>query len=103
VAVHLFQVSGLHPPIKGILMKVSIAFSAVLLALALSACERPTTVVTAPGPAGATGATGAAGSTGNTGSTGGTGATGSTGAQGDTGEKGAKGRTGDTVVIVPSK
>ena len=66
-------------------MKVSIAFSAVLLALALSACERqtdvvavpapgPTAVVPVPGPQGPAGAPGPAG---------------------------PKGKSGDTVVVVP--
>ena len=89
-------------------MKYSIVFSAVLMALALSACDRPTTVVTppavitvpVPGPAGPTGATGATGYTGATGSTGDAGATGTTGDTGATGERGKTG--GDTVVIVPA-
>jgi hypothetical protein len=53
---------------KGILMKYSIVFSAVLMALALSACDKPTVVTPAavvtvpvPGPAGPTGATGSTG------------------------------------------
>lgn len=92
-------------------MKYSIVFSAALVALALTACDRPATVVTpavvsvptpVPGPAGATGATGAAGSAGSTGSTGYTGATGATGSTGDTGAEGQKGKTGDTLVIVPA-
>jgi hypothetical protein len=99
---------------KGILMKLKLVLSATMMALALSACDRPATVVTAPavvtvpGPAGPTGATGSTGSTGTTGSTGDTGATGSTGntgatgSTGDTGAQGQRGRTGgDTVVIVP--
>jgi hypothetical protein len=95
---------------KGILMKVSIVFSAVLMALALSACDlRPAavapTVVTipvpVPGPAGATGATGATGETGAKGYTGYTGATGSTGETGATGDTGKTG--GGTVVIIPAK
>lgn len=69
-------------------MKHSMVFSAVLMALALGACER--TVVTSPGSTGATGATGSSGSTG------------STGAQGNTGDTGARGKTGDTVVLVPA-
>jgi hypothetical protein len=89
-------------------MKYSMLFSAVLIALALSACERPTIVtpsvvtnVPVPGPTGATGATG---STGSTGATGYTGATGSTGSTGDTGATGERGKTGgDTVVIVPQR
>lgn len=93
-------------------MKYSIMFSAVVAALALSGCERPTIVtppavitVPVPGPAGPTGATGSTGSTGATGSTGDTGApgyTGATGSTGDTGAQGQRGRTGgDTVIIVP--
>lgn len=62
-------------------MKYSVIFSAVLVALSLSACDIPTvltpTVVTVPvaGPPGPTGATGASGLTGKTG--------------------------GDTVVVIP--
>jgi hypothetical protein len=89
-------------------MKVSMVFSAVLMTLALSACDwRPAvvtpTVVTVPvpGPAGATGATGATGSTGDAGAKGYTGATGSTGETGATGDRGKTG--GDTVVIIPAK
>ena len=93
-------------------MKYSIAVSAVLMALTLSACDRPSVVapaavITVPvpgpaGPAGATGATGSAGDTGATGSTGSTGYTGATGSTGDTGATGERGKTGgDTVVIVP--
>ncbi len=55
-------------------MKHSILTAAMLTALALTACDRPTTVVTpapavvaVPGPAGATGATGATGDTGKSG------------------------------------
>lgn len=84
-------------------MKVSILVSAVLVALALSACDRPTAqvvTVPVPGPAGATGATGSTGAVGDTGNTGSTGSTGSTGATGATGDRGKTG--GDTVVIVPS-
>jgi len=97
-------------------MKYSIVFSAVLMALSLSACDRPTVVTPAavvtvpvPGPAGPTGAagsTGASGSTGYTGATGSTGSTGytgSTGSTGDTGATGERGKTGgDTVVVVPA-
>jgi hypothetical protein len=109
---------------KGILMKYPIVFSAVVMALALSACDKPTVVTPAavvtvpvPGPAGPTGATGATGSagdtgatgstgstgyTGATGSTGSTGNTGATGSSGDTGATGERGKTGgDTVVIIP--
>lgn len=92
---------------QGILMKYPMLFAAIATALVLSACERPTTIVTpptvvtvpVPGPAGPTGATG---STGASGSAGDAGATGSTGATGDTGAQGQRGRTGgDTVIIVP--
>jgi hypothetical protein len=106
------NLSRLAVPVKqpeGIFMKYSVMFSAVLMALTLSACDRPTVaapvqVVTVPvpgpaGPTGATGSTGAAGYTGAAGSTGNTGATGSTGntgATGYTGRTGATGSTGDT-------
>jgi hypothetical protein len=91
-------------------MKYTIVFSAVLMALALSACDRPTVVtppavvtVPVPGPAGPTGATGSTGSTGDTGATGSSGNTGATGSTGDTGAQGQRGKTGgDTVVIVPA-
>lgn len=90
-------------------MNYAIVFSAALVAVSLSACDRPAAVVTpavvnvpVPGPAGPTGATGSTGSTGSTGYTGSTGATGSTGTTGDTGATGERGRTGgDTVVVVP--
>lgn len=94
-------------------MKHSIIFSAVVVALGLSACEKstvvtPPAVVTVPGPAGPTGATGSSGSTGSTGATGSTGTTGSTGdpgATGQTGRTGAAGEPGktggDTVIVVP--
>ena len=86
-------------------MKYSIIFAAVLVALATSACEKPTVVtpnvvtVPVPGPAGPTGATGAGGLTGSTGSSGLAGPTGATGATGATGEPGKTG--GDTVVVIP--
>ncbi len=91
-------------------MKYSMVISALVMALALSACDRPTVVTPAavitvpvPGPAGPTGATGATGATGYTGATGSTGYTGATGAPGDTGATGERGKTGgDTVVIVPA-
>jgi hypothetical protein len=92
-------------------MKYSIVFAAVLTALTLSACDRPTVVTPAavvtvpvPGPAGPTGATGYTGATGSAGETGATGYTGATGTAGDTGATGERGKTGgDTVVIVPAK
>jgi len=89
-------------------MKYSIVFSAVLMALALSACDwRPSAAtpvvvtVPVPGPAGPTGATGSTGDTGARGITGNTGATGNTGDTGATGDTGKTG--GGTVVIVPAK
>jgi len=76
-------------------MKYSILFSAALMALALSACDRPTVVTPAtvinvpvPGPAGPTGVSGAPGVTGSTGDTGATGSTGDTGATGSHGHCG---------------
>ncbi|AKU12158.1 Merozoite surface protein 1 (MSP1) C-terminus [Azoarcus sp. CIB] len=95
---------------RGIQMKYAIIFSAVVMGLALSACEKSTVVTPAPAPApapvpgpagpagapGATGMTGQMGATGSTGSTGDTGSTGYTGAQGSTGGTGATGSTGDT-------
>jgi hypothetical protein len=85
-------------------MKYSIVFPAVLMALALSACDKPAAVppavvVTVPGPAGPAGATGATGETGATGYTGAQGSTGDTGAIGTTGERGKTG--GDTLIVVP--
>lgn len=92
-------------------MKYSIVFSAVVTALALSACDWPRTATPAvvvvpgpavPGPAGATGATGSTGATGYTGETGAQGSTGATGSTGYTGATGETGKTGgDTVIIVP--
>lgn len=64
--------------------------AALLAAMTVVACDRPTVVTTpavaVPGPAGPTGATGATGSTGNTGSTGATGQSG----------------TGTTVIVTPA-
>ena len=76
---------------------------ALLAAVGLAACDRPTVInnppmpVAVPGPAGATGATGATGNTGNTGSTG------SSGSMGATGDTGATGKPGDgtTVIVLP--
>ena len=89
---------------------------AALSVLALSACERPTAVVTpaspdtvvvtTPGPAGPAGAQGAQGAQGvaEKGATGETGATGAEGAKGEQGNKGNKGNTGgDTIVVVPDR
>jgi hypothetical protein len=119
----LLQASSLNCPgavfvkqTKGIFMKYSIVFSTVLMALALSACDKPTTVTPAtvvtvpvPGPAGQTGAPGSTGQTGAPGSSGSTGATGSpgdsgaTGPTGNTGATGERGKTGgDTVIVVPA-
>lgn len=105
--------------LRGFFMKYSIVFSAMLAALALGACDKPTVVTPAavvtvpvPGPAGPTGATGSAGNTGATGNsgetgatgssgyTGATGATGATGTTGDAGAQGERGKTGNNVVIV---
>ena len=73
-------------------MKSSIAFVAVVTALGLSACDKPTTVVVPPNPSVET-VPGPAGPQGDAGKSGVTGATGS---QGDTGKSGS-----DTVVVVP--
>ena len=86
-------------------MKHAILIPALLVAMGLAACDRPTVVnvpSTVPGPAGATGATGNTGATGSTGSTGSTGYTGNTGDTGATGATGKTGKTGDgtTVVVV---
>jgi hypothetical protein len=66
----------------------AVAVAAILSALALSACDKPTVVTPAPsvavpvpGPAGPQGATG-------------------TGATGMTGATGAKGETGDNIIVV---
>jgi Collagen triple helix repeat (20 copies) len=108
--------------IKGFTMKYSILLSALLGALSLSACDKPTVVnvptptpVAVPGPTGATGATGNTGSTGSTGAPGSTGADGVAGAtgskgnqgnqgnQGNDGNKGAPGKSGDntTIIVTP--
>jgi hypothetical protein len=113
------------PPnhLKGLIMKYSIIFVALVAVFGLSACEKPTVVnvpaapSTVPGPAGPQGATGNQGATGTQGDTGSQGATGTqgdtgsqgaTGYQGDTGRTGATGtqgdtgKTGDTIVVVPA-
>lgn len=90
-------------------MNHSMLITALLAALSLAACDRPTVVnvpatpVAVPGPAGPQGATGEQGNTGNTGYTGNTGATGSTGYTGATGNTGATGKSGDgtTVIVMP--
>ena len=84
-------------------MNHTISMLALLAAVSLTACDRPTVInnpttpVAVPGPAGATGATGSTGATGNTGNTGYTGATGNTGSTGATGKSG----DGTTVIVVP--
>lgn len=91
-------------------MKYSTLFAAAIMALGLSACDRPTTVVTppsvvtvpVPGPAGPTGATGGTGEKGTTGATGYTGNTGATGATGAEGAEGQRGKGGGTVIVVPA-
>lgn len=86
-------------------MRYLILFVAALFTLGLTACDRPTTVVTTPptdtvvvtpvpGPPGPQGETGAQAEKGATGDTGMTGAEGAKGEQGNTG--------GDTIVVVPS-
>lgn len=100
-------------------MKLSTLTLALLLPLALVACERSAppapVVIGVPGPAGAPGATGNTGNTGNTGSAGSTGSTGETGARGTTGSTGTTGSQGSegtqrapgssgagtTVIVVP--
>ena len=82
-------------------MNYSILTAALLAAMTLAACDRPTVVavpVSVPGPAGPTGATGSTGSTGNTGSTG------AMGNQGNDGLKGATGKPGEgtTVIVMPA-
>lgn len=80
-------------------MRTSTIYSAVILSaavVALSACDRPTTVVTPPAVVTVPGPAGPAGPSGSSGSAGSTGATGATGSMG---EKGATG--GDTVVVMP--
>lgn len=96
-------------------MKLSMILSAALIALAVTACDRPTVVtpaavVTIPvqgpaGPSGAAGEKGATGSTGSIGSTGDTGAPGYTGATGSTGDKGDTGKSGNgtTVIVAPAE
>jgi hypothetical protein len=99
------------------IMKYSLLLTALVAAVALSACEKQPVVVNnpvpvaVPGPAGPAGATGNTGNTGATGSQGYTGDSGATGAQGASGYDGAKGATGatgdtgatggNTTVIVP--
>ena len=73
-------------------MNHSILTAALLAAMTLAACDRPTVVavpVSVPGPAGPTGATGSTGAMGN---------------QGNDGLKGATGRPGEgtTVIVMPA-
>lgn len=103
MAENLFRRSAPSSNREEIFMKYSIIFSAALMTLALSACDRspvvtPATVITVPvpGPAGPTGASGETGATGVTGDTGATGYTGATGSTGDTGAAGSTGNKGDT-------
>jgi hypothetical protein len=72
----------------------AVAVAAILSALALSACDKPTVVTPAPsvavpvpGPAGPAGPQGATG----------------TGATGMPGAPGAKGETGDNIIVVDPK
>jgi len=76
---------------------------ALLAVLLLGACDKPTVVNAAPGPAGPAGPTGATGDTGSTGNTGTPGSTGATGASGSTGNTGATGQpgSGTTVIVTP--
>lgn len=98
----------------GVDMKYSIPFAILVMALGLSACDRPadkTVVVPSavPGPPGPQGSPGDQGNQGATGSSGSKGEPGYTGEQGETGEPGTTGRTGEqgktgdgsTIVIVP--
>jgi hypothetical protein len=92
---------------RRIIMRYLFVVVAALSVLALSACDRPTTVVTPPapdtvvvtppGPAGPAGAQGVQGSQGAQGVTekGATGATGAQGAEGAKGEQGNKGNQGN--------
>jgi Collagen triple helix repeat (20 copies) len=102
---------------KGFFMNRSILVPALLVALSLAACDKPTVVnvpatpVAVPGPAGPAGPAGDPGVQGNTGNQGDagvkgnqgdTGVQGDTGSQGDTGDQGDTGKTGDgtTVIVV---
>lgn len=89
-------------------MKTLFLISPVLLALALTACDKPTVVavpvpVAVPGPAGPAGISGTPGNAGATGATGATGAVGSTGSTGMDGNKGEPGKAGNgtTVIVLP--
>jgi hypothetical protein len=104
----LVPVSGFRQSIKKeIPMKYSIVLPAVLMALTLSACNKPAAVTppavaAVPGPAGPAGATGNTGAQGITGDTGATGTTGNTGLTGDRGKTGDRATPGsDTLIVVP--
>ena len=83
--------------------------SALLAALSLAACDKPTVVnvppatVAVPGPAGPQGEPGMQGATGFQGNEGAQGATGYQGSQGDQGAQGATGKPGEstTVIVTP--
>ena len=79
-------------------MNRSILIPALLAALSLVACDKPT-VVNVPAPAAPGAVPGPAGPAGPTGSQG------ETGYQGDTGKQGETGKTGDsnTVIVVPAE
>jgi hypothetical protein len=87
---------------QGLHMNRSILMAAMLAALSLAACDKPTVVnvptpVAVPGPAGPQGETGSQGNTGNTGVTGATGSPGYDGSKGEPGKPGA----GTTVIVMP--
>jgi hypothetical protein len=89
---------------RRIIMRYLFVFIAALSVLALSACDRPTevvtpanpnTVVVTPGPAGPAGAQGVQGAPAEKGETGATGAQGAQGEQGNKGNKGNQGNQGN--------
>jgi hypothetical protein len=91
-------------------MNRSILISALFVALSLSACDKPPTVVNVPadtvvvpGPAGPAGPAGEPGKPGDQGNTGNNGVKGEAGTTGDTGVKGDTGKTGNstTVIVTP--
>lgn len=89
-------------------MNHPLLLAALLAALSLSACDRPTVVtvpvpVAVPGPAGPAGPTGATGYQGNPGDPGATGNQGNQGNDGNTGATGQTGKPGDstTVIVMP--
>ena len=85
-------------------MNHSILMLALLGALSLAACDKPTVINLPPTSAGVPGPAGAQGATGNQGADGSKGATGSQGNQGNDGNQGATGKSGDgtTVIVMPS-